>query len=57
MTEAVHHIVPLHVAPDEAYTASNLAPLCRRCHDEIESRNRIGIETQSLFVGKTCADL
>ena len=48
-TEHVHHIIPLHREPSLAYTESNLAPLCRACHDRAEAMERRGEPTSRLF--------
>jgi 5-methylcytosine-specific restriction endonuclease McrA len=48
-TEHVHHIQGLIVRPDLAYEWSNLAGLCAACHSRIESLERTGNGTQSLF--------
>ena len=32
LTDEVHHVVPIRVAPARAYDASNLVGLCRGCH-------------------------
>lgn len=48
-TADVHHIVPLIENPDLAYHYSNLAPLCTRCHQAIEQRERKGELTRHLF--------
>jgi 5-methylcytosine-specific restriction enzyme A len=51
---SIHHIKPLHLRPDLAYEVTNLASLCRPCHDRIEAMLRRGEPTEGLFVGKTC---
>lgn len=48
-TQDVHHIVPLIERPDLAFDPSNLAPLCTRCHQAIEQKERKGEVTRTLF--------
>lgn len=49
----VHHVVPLFKSPELAYVASNLAPICTRCHAKIEGMERAGKATVELFKDKT----
>lgn len=41
-TEEVHHRAPLGQRPDLAYDPANLVGLCRRCHAQVEARDRAG---------------
>jgi 5-methylcytosine-specific restriction protein A len=52
----VHHIEPLSARPDLAYTESNCAPLCTRCHAKIEGMERNGVATANLFI-QQCKDV
>lgn len=45
-----HHILPLVTHPHLAFTMSNIAPLCTRCHSRIEQMERAGQPTCQLFV-------
>ncbi len=47
----VHHIKPVAAAPDLAFVSSNLAALCRRCHEKIEGAERRGIDTEEVIRG------
>jgi len=47
----VHHIQGIASAPALAYHMSNLAALCRLCHERIEALERTGKPTGHLFSG------
>ena len=48
-TAAIHHIEPLATHPELAFVRTNLAGLCARCHNRIESMERKGEPTAHLF--------
>lgn len=49
LNQQSHHIEPLASRPDLAFTLSNLAPLCARCHSRVEQEHRAGKPTRQLF--------
>ena len=49
LTQAVHHVAPLHLRPDLALTQSNCRPLCHACHNMIEAMERRGEPTAHLL--------
>jgi 5-methylcytosine-specific restriction endonuclease McrA len=56
MTEQSHHIVSLEAIwnngeQEQAYDLANLAPLCTRCHRNVEAMERKGECTRHLFGG------
>jgi 5-methylcytosine-specific restriction endonuclease McrA len=48
----VHHKKAVATDPDLAFVSSNLAALCRRCHEKIEAAERRGICTEDIFNGQ-----
>jgi 5-methylcytosine-specific restriction endonuclease McrA len=56
LTDHIHHIVPLVEAPELAYAASNLAPLCRNCHARVEVMTTAGRreEVAVMLKGREC---
>lgn len=49
LAEDVHHIAALIDRPDLAFTETNLAPICQRCHALVEAMERQGKPTCQLF--------
>ena len=47
--DEVHHIVPIRENPGLAFDPSNLASLCKKCHEQVESISDKGYTTGFLF--------
>ena len=45
----VHHVEPLRIRPDLAFTEANTAPVCTACHGRVEAMERTGRDTRHLF--------
>ena len=52
LADDIHHIVPIAKDPELAFTKSNLAPLCRQCHAEVEAIEAKYGDTDFLFQGE-----
>jgi predicted HNH restriction endonuclease len=47
--EHVHHIDPVSECPEKALDQDNLLPLCRRCHELIETATRRGADVRRML--------
>ncbi len=45
----VHHIVSLKKDRSKAYDEYNCVPLCQHCHEEVERKEAMGIDTSKYF--------
>lgn len=49
LAQQAHHLVPVEKRPDMALEWTNLAPVCTRCHANCNGRERLGLETATMF--------
>ena len=50
--DELDHIVPAHKAPKRFWDLSNLQPICRSCHSEKSSNERLEGETEQKIAWK-----